>query len=307
MWKGFLKGDSDVIVPDKVDSLAILESLWSLEANRKAFESLLEALRTTVYNEMRDLQKASIETSLALIGLPRDYGAEVVHLFGEESPLEDFRLHEDSVIEHDARVFPEMGISKSEISGVATFRNGKQVVQVITANRRPLEKCLGADLVIFNQTFNSVLLVQYKMLNPDGESWEFHLDDQFWGEHERLCQIPKESTDVGYRLNSEASYFKFVRRNTSTNNHGFVVPLTQLGGLQYNGPRGGKYIREQELNRQHISHETFCNLARMGYLGSAGTVSDQLKSICRDVLKSNRALTFAEVTRRLDSARSHHE
>jgi hypothetical protein len=231
----------------------------------------------------------------------------MVNLFGEESPLEDFRLHEDSVIEHDARSFPEMGIPHSDISGVATFRNGNQVVQVITANRRPLETCLGADLVIFNQTFNSVLLVQYKMLDPKGEGWEVHLDDKFWGEHDRLSQIPRDATDGGYRLNSEAAYFKFVRRNASTSNHGYVVPLTQLDGLQFVGPKGGKYLREKELDSQHISHEVFCTLARTGYLGSAGAVSEQLKSICSDVLKSNRALTLAEVTNRLDAARGRHD
>lgn len=306
-WKGFLKGDSDVIVPDKTDSLSILESLWKLEENRGAFESLLTTLRTSVYSEIRDLQKASIETSLAMIGLPREAGAETVDLFGEDSPLEEFRLHEDTVIEHDARSFPEMGIPQSDLTGRAVFRNGKQVLHVITANRRPLEECLGADLVIFNQTFNSVILVQYKMLDPKGEGWEVHLDDQFWGEHDRLSQIPRDATDGGYRLTSEAAYFKFVRRNASTSNHGYVVPLTQLDGLQFVGPKGGKYVREKELDSQHISHEVFCTLARTGYLGSVGAVSEQLKSICRDVLKSNRALTLAEVKNRLDTARSRHD
>ena len=284
-WKGFLAGNSDVIVPDKLDSLAILESLWSLEENRGAFELLLTTLQSSVYSDVRDLQKAGIETSLAMIDLPRDAAAEMVSLCGGQSPLADFRVHEDSVIEHDARSFPGMGIPQSDLTGVATFRKGKQVVQVITANRKPLEACLGADLVIFNQAFNSVLLVQYKMLDPKGETWEVLLDKQFWGEHKRLLQVPTDVSGDGYRLSSEAAYFTFVRRSASTSSHGFVVPLRQLDELQFQGPRKGKYVREKELEEQHLSHEVFCALARTGYIGSAGAVSDQLKSICIDVLK----------------------
>ena len=300
-WKRFLKGDSDVIVPEQRDSLPILESLWSIEENRKAFAILLAKLKTSVYEDIWDLQKASIETSMAIIDLPRDTSADMVSLFGEESPLDEFRLHEDSVIEHDARSFPDMGIPQSDLTGKAVFRNGRLVLHVITANRRPLEECLGADLVIVNETCNSVLLVQYKMLDPRGESWEVHLDDQFWGEHDRLHQVPNESTGGDYRLTPEATYFKFVRRNASTSGHGYVIPLTQLNRLQYEGPRGGKYVREQELEVQHISHDVFCALARKGYIGSTGEVSEKLKGLCSDVLRSNRALTLAEVRDRLSS------
>ena len=298
-WRAFLTSPLDVLVPDKHDSMAILESLWSIQENREVFERLLQKLNASQYLGAWELQKASIETAMAMISLPRDSEATQMQLYDEDTSLEDFRLHEDSVIENDARSFPDMQLERSYVTGRAIFTHGNQVLHVITANRRPLETCLGADLIVINKPLNSVVLVQYKMLDEDGNQWKCNIDTRFSDEAARLLGVPCDIKSENYRLRDEAAFFKFVRRKMSTSTYGYVVPLSQLERLTRTGPKGGQHIIETDLDSQHISHEVFCNLVRTGYLGSSGDVSRNLVGVCDQVLRSNKALTVAEVSKRL--------
>jgi len=41
------------------------------------------------------------------------------------------------------------------------------------ANKLPLEEQTGADLIYYNETFSSFVMVQYKAMNPGTEGQEF--------------------------------------------------------------------------------------------------------------------------------------
>ena len=56
-------------------------------------------------------------------------------------------VHEDGVIEHDARVVPGYEFIDSDVRGQATSRKGHQTLEVYTANRRKLEEAFGVDLI----------------------------------------------------------------------------------------------------------------------------------------------------------------
>lgn len=57
------------------------------------------------------------------------------------------KVHEDGVIEHDARVVPRYEFIDSDVRGQATSRKGHQTLEVYTANRRKLEEAFGVDLI----------------------------------------------------------------------------------------------------------------------------------------------------------------
>ena len=63
--------------------------------------------------------------------------------------------------------FPTIELTDSDITGRAVFEKGRERLEVFTANRRPLEKIFGVDLIHLNTTSQNIVMVQYKMLEPD--------------------------------------------------------------------------------------------------------------------------------------------
>ena len=87
--------------------------------------------------------------------------------FGDQdTALARVRLREDTVIEHDARSIPGWTLTSSYQTGRATFSQGDQVLEVITANKQPLEEIFGVDLIYLNRTHRALVMLQYKMMEP---------------------------------------------------------------------------------------------------------------------------------------------
>jgi hypothetical protein len=57
---------------------------------------------------------------------------------------------EDSVIEHDARQIPDHSLIRGDVTGRVVFQNGDEQLEVCMANRRPLERVFGVDLIYLN-------------------------------------------------------------------------------------------------------------------------------------------------------------
>ena len=59
---------------------------------------------------------------------------------------------------------------------------------VIMANRLPLEQQTGADLIYFNEAYESFVMVQYKAMDKGSDQPEFRWQagDQFGQEIERI-------------------------------------------------------------------------------------------------------------------------
>jgi hypothetical protein len=62
------------------------------------------------------------------------------------------RLREDMVIEHDARTASSWTLTSTYQAGRATFTQGGEQVDIITANKQPLEEIFGVDLIYLNRT-----------------------------------------------------------------------------------------------------------------------------------------------------------
>ena len=51
---------------------------------------------------------------------------------------------------------------EKHVTGLAVFKNGNERLDVYTANKGPLEKMLGVDLIYMNETVGNTVMVQYK-------------------------------------------------------------------------------------------------------------------------------------------------
>ena len=73
-------------------------------------------------------------------------------------------LYEDNVVHADASQLPGFYAIAPDVTGRAVFNKRNERLVIYTANKLPLEKMLGVDLVYINETRGNAVMVQYKML-----------------------------------------------------------------------------------------------------------------------------------------------
>ena len=121
---------------------------------------------------------------------------------------------------HDAR-----SLTDSDLRGRATFKERGSKLDIVTANKRPLENLFEIGLVYVNEFRGTLVNVQYKMLEPqastcgasttdplggveiDCEEWTVRIDDQFEEEMERMRRFDRDFDPQGpYRLHAGAFF-----------------------------------------------------------------------------------------------------
>jgi hypothetical protein len=198
-----------------------------------------ELERPKHFHDARALQQDAVHLALKAFGV--EDRATTLSLPGEDSSLATVRLIEDAVIEHDARWLPGWTLTDSYLTGGAVFKQGADQLEIFTANKRPLEQLFGVDLIYLNRSRGALVMVQYKMMEPEGRSgpaayedqeWIVPIDAQFTAELARMKKFNQDlSPDGAYRRNSGAFFFKLVKRNAATNTAGIVLSLDHLNHM----------------------------------------------------------------------------
>ncbi|WP_370322575.1 hypothetical protein [Oricola sp.] len=285
----------------------LITDIAAIPENAPAFRLILAQMNKPArFSNVRALQQDAVDLALKTFGVVD--GATSIVLPGGDSALAAVRLQEDAVIEHDARTIPEWHLAKSDITGRALFEKRGEQLEVITANKRPLEQLLGVDLIYFNHTQNSLVMVQYKMMEPEKrktrkitvgrytfeepeeQEWQVPVDSQFRDELARMHQFDKDlAPDGPYRLNSGAFFIKLVRRNASTSvasillSLGHLTQLIDQGGLR--GSRNGLRISYRELAGHYLRADPFTDLVRSGYIGTRGATTEHFGTLIDTALK----------------------
>ena len=227
------------------------------------------------------------------------------------------RAQENLVIEHDAKWIPGWRLADSDITGRAVFEDGEDRLEVFTANREDLERVFGVDLIYLNQRRRSIVMVQYKMLEPlprkkrqvegvfqpqtitEEREWIVVINDQFKKEIARMEAFDQPAGDVSapYRMNPSPFFFKLVRRRGSTNGSGIMLSLGHLQQLHVagalTGPRDGLRIAYSELQGHYLRSESFVELVRSGYIGSHSATTDAFQALIGGTLAGGRSVVAA--------------
>jgi hypothetical protein len=291
-----------------------LVAILALNAeNRTVFASILTHMSPPKrFDNARAMQWDALKLALKAFGF-----AEAVSLNAEgDTALNSVRLQEDGVIEHDARSIPGWTLEGSDVTGTAIFRQGKRQLQVITANKRPLEELLGVDLIYFNKDRGALVMVQYKMMEPqevrittytsdDGteerigrRDYLVRINPQFQSEIARMKNFDRELPGAKpYRLNPGAFYIKLVRRNGDANGAGIILSLAHLEDLmaegRAQGERGGLRISYEDLDGHYLRSEAFVELVRSGYIGTRGATTEKMWQLVQAGLTGGRAIVAA--------------
>ncbi len=303
-------------------SVHLVTKLAGIDANQKAMRAVIEQLDSPrTYSGNSALQQDAIDLALKTFGLPVSAPALAVTSTNDretalnrveisDNPrIKHYRdeaaaiIYEDSVIEHDARQIPGFTLMESDITGRAVFQNGGDFLEIITANRRPLERVFGVDLIYLNAVKRNVVMVQYKMLESDSNGhktdWIYRPDDQLTAELTRMKRFSQMHSPgpLEYRINPQVFYLRFVRRDATLGKSPVTIPVDHFNILRDDpdciGPKGSFRITYESLDGKYLRQEGFLGLLRSGYIGAYARTSADLECLIRAVLKGGRAVVRA--------------
>ncbi|MFZ1989933.1 MAG: hypothetical protein WAW96_09195 [Alphaproteobacteria bacterium] len=265
------------------------------------------------------IQKEQLNVALRMAGLDH----EAVALW---SPPESGEVHsflegikgpvgERTMIIGDADIVPGFKLDgKDARNATKTFVRGTTRLSVTIASDQPLEQQTGADLIYFNQTYGSFVMVQYKtMRQAKWQGADTHLyrpnsDKNLPEEIKRmdalnavLGTISPCGTLAGYRLNADPFYFKLCKRSDFDPDNtglfgGMYLPLEYWKVLvkdpRTKGPRGGRAVGFENVGRK-LSNSEFVQLVASGYIGSRVYQTSFINALIEQVLKEGKAITLA--------------
>ena len=305
-----LKSRDPVVTVESDLGVHLIEVLAANENNHQAMRSVIAALDSPdAYSSNAALQQDALNLALKTFGIsPVEIAMSAEAVDGRETAISRVdsldakfaTIYEDAVIEHDAKEVSGFNYIGGDLTGRAFFANGQDTLEIITANRRPLEKVFGVDLIYFNAVKENVVMVQYKMLepHPTGRStdWIYRPDEQFEEELDRMKAFSHGHSpgQQEYRINPQVFYLRFVRRDAKLGKSTITVPIDHYEVLRNDpecqGPRGGFRITYDTLDGRYLRQEAFIELVRSGYIGSHAKTTADLETLIREILNGNRAL-----------------
>jgi hypothetical protein len=233
-----------------------------------------------------------------LQGLPQAYVREDAMLLADFSNVPGFEAV--SALPFAAKVFQDP-------------ENPDIRLTVVMANRLPLEEQTGADLIYYNETYRSFVMVQYKAMDKssDGPEFRWKPKDQLADEIARMDKIltalneqPEDGTPRSFRLHANPFFLKLCPRiifNPDDKGlfRGMYLPLDLWKLLADDpvtkGPRGGRFVNYANVGRR-LTNSEFVTLVAGAWVGTTIPQSSLLEKTIRSVLETGKTVTIAVKT-----------
>lgn len=217
-------------------------------------------------------------------------------------------IQEESALQHDLVNWP--GMDASLMAGWSCFSQGDRRLDVIYANKNDLEHTLGVDLIYYNETYSSFILVQYKLMNKETVECEYvyRPDEQLEAEIRRMDNFAKAyhhdgplCSHEGYRLNGDGFFVKLVPNRGLRPASGELIEGMYLardylhfllGQYGPKGPNKGKIITFDNAYR-YLTNTEFSRFVERGWIGTKGTESAELVELLTTFMTTGKSLVFA--------------
>jgi hypothetical protein len=263
-------------------------------------------------------QKETLGLALEIAGISKDELLSWIPKSGSQRSFLDglpgVQVREDAMLLADFSNLPGFD-SVDDVTHYGTKMFAKQEdpsvrLTVIMANRLPLEQQTGADLIYFNETYQSFVLVQYKAMKKRNERAEFRWQngDQFTSEIARMDAILAELNKIqsreepdSYRFSKNPFFLKFCPRVVFNPDDkglfsGIYLPLElwklAVASGRLRGESGGNVLTFENIGRR-ITNSDFVSLVSGSWVGTSIEQSAVLGSLIRKILASGRTVTFA--------------
>ena len=266
-------------------------------------------------------QKEAVLTAMNIAGIDRD-DAQGWDYDGKSKPssyldgLPQVTQREDSVITNDLLNIPGFELIKSTKYLSSLFQNENTRLTVLLTNRQPLEELMGTDLIYFNEDFKCFVLVQYKMMEREGDTSRFRLPNKQLSEEisrmEFIHNSIKDTTGNGvindYRISETPFFIKICPRlefdpdNTALSS-GMYIPLDYVRMLENDkcieGKNGGKSITFDNVGR-YFDNTAFKTIIEGGWIGTNQNQSLLIEKMIKDILENGKTAVVA-VKKRIGS------
>ena len=261
---------------------------YFLNHHKQKIDSVLKS-KKTFNNHVSFMQDDAIHFAISIAKLDSSFRLESVEI-KEDKETELINLSEDHVINFDTKSDIQGLSGEMYITGKAIYRNESEELIIYTANKNPLEHLLGVDLIYINNIQKNMVMVQYKMLEKEGDSWIFRdNNNQLRDEIERMNSVNEILNDHSqneYRLNPSPFFLRFIKRQSSGNNPvSFCISLDHYQQIMNQpvtlGPRGGRRIGYDEMQNHYIGKSELEGLIRSGYVGTYSQDTDNIHEIIR--------------------------
>jgi hypothetical protein len=241
-----------------------------------------------------------------LQGLPQAYVREDAMVIADFSSVPGFDAIQN--LPFAARVFQDA-------------QNPDIRLTVIMANKLRLEEQTGADLIYYNETYRSFVMVQYKAMEKgaDGPEFRWRPKDQLADEVARMDELlttlraqPEDRTPGSFRLHANPFFLKLCPRIVFNPDDkglfkGMYLPLDLWKSLADDpvtqGPRGGRFVSYANVGRR-LSNSEFLTLVANAWVGTTVPQSSLLETAIKSVLETGKTVTIAVKT---EAPREHEE
>ena len=281
-----------------------------------------ERIRRLSERERNNLaqQKEALLTALLIAGISRDPVQEWTP--SDETPvsfldgLPSVRLREDPMVVHDLQNLPGFEVIKTYPYGAAVFESEatSERLTVILANRLPLEEQTGTDLIYFNETYQSFVMVQYKAMEREDRhvgptEAVYRLPNtqlkeelaRMDGVLDALKACPPNTGIGGFRLTENPFFLKLCPRLVFNPDSvglipGMYLPLDYWKLLENDpgikGPKGGLRITYENAKR-HFDNTSFTTVVSKAWVGTTPSQSQLLQNVIRTTLEAGKAVAIA--------------
>lgn len=286
-FKNKLSSELEVINLTSATSKATIHALLEDENNHYALSKISKILNISKSKDYTDLVQEDAENMALKI-----FGIDVNKKTRYES-----RLYEDNIIQTDLNNLEGFTKVAADYTGRVCYIKDQERLTIYHSNKLPLEKMLGVDLIYINETTDSVVMIQYKMLEREYGDWVFRPDLQVTKEISRMKLPDSSGNHEGYRLNSNPFFFKFIKREAEGLGSSFVISLDHyqhyISTENAKGPRGGERIGFETLKRNYLTSSDIINWIRSGYVGTHVQETKVIKIIVDEVAKGNKEVIIA--------------
>lgn len=267
------------------------------------------------------VEKDALALTLDIFGVDRAAVLRSWEVNGESlgqsflSGLKQFAVYEDDIINYDLRSFPGFeSVPGDHITGLVEFENEDgEKLTVINANRKPLEKAMGVDLIYFHRKHESFVMVQYKMMDQRSEEHNGLYFNPNQGSHDaelkrlkalktKIAKQEKKTGLAAYRFSDCALFFKLCKKfemkwDDDSLAPGMYIPLDQwellLSDESTLGPGGGRQFGYHTLKKRYLNKETFVDLVQAGLIGTCDQASKKIAAFIEDAITMGHSVMYA--------------
>lgn len=227
--------------------------------------------------------------------------------------LEEYAAYEDDIISNDLHRVPGYDLIKESITGVVEFENRRgDKLCVINANRKPLEKATGVDLIYFHRKYEAFTCIQYKMMDQKDAKSNLYFnpiqkshDDELarMSELQRLLKKEQRGGSLNdYRFMDCPIFFKLCKKLQLKDDDGSIatgayISLDQwrmlLNDDSTKGRLGGTQIGYHTLDKRYLSKQSFIELVQRGMIGTQAKGSQKLANFIEAAIANGHSVMYA--------------